>query len=432
MKKGRREKACKVLVDSTHPEEAVKDNSFASFTDTITRRRFLGIGLTGTAILAVPGSILGNRLGDLQEKRVRLRQLGVTPGTMPPGTFNAITDVAGVEVGYTTLIRGKGKLVVGDGPVRTGVTAILPVGKDLDVDLFAGDLTLNGNGEMTGIGYIRRTGRLGGPILLTNTSNIGTVYDSALSWMVERRPGLMESGDWPEPVVGETWDAFLNDIEGRHVRSEHVRSAIETATSGLIAEGCVGGGTGMISYGFKGGTGTSSRRFVTSNGVQYTVGVLVQANHGRRPQLMILGVPVGREIPDRTPEPGKSRSKSILVVIATDAPLLPVQLRRLAKRAAMGLARTGSLSMHSSGDLALAFSTGNLLPLRTGVQASELKVLDDNAINPVYQATIEATEEAVLNALTAATTMTGRDDNTVHALPLDRLLKVFRTYNKLK
>ena len=191
MNKGWREKAGKVPGDSTPTEEVVKDHSFALFSDRITRRRFLDIGLAGTAILAVPGSILGNGIGDLKETRVRLRQLGVTPGTMPPGPFNAITDVAGVEVGYTTLIRGKGKLIVGEGPVRTGVTAILPVGKDLEVDLFAGDLTLNGNGEMTGIGYIRRTGRLGGPILLTNTSNIGKVYDSALSWMLERRPGLI-------------------------------------------------------------------------------------------------------------------------------------------------------------------------------------------------------------------------------------------------
>jgi D-aminopeptidase len=361
---------------------------------------------------------------------MRLRELGLAPGTMPTGRLNAITDVAGVEVGHATLIRGEGRLVVGQGPVRTGVTAILPVGRAGEGQVLAADFTLNGNGEMTGIGGVRRTGRLGAPILLTSTSSVGMVYDAALGWMVERRPGLMRSGGWPEPVVGETWDDFLNDTEGRHVRAEHVREAIEGASGGPVAEGCVGGGTGMVCYGFKGGVGTSSR-MTGGKGKSYTVGVLVQANHGRRPQLTVAGVPVGREVPELTPERGEVKGKSILVIVATDAPLLPSQLQRLAKRTGLGLARTGALSMHSSGDLALAFSTANRLP-EGDSPLTELEVLDDEAITPLYQATIEATEEAVLNALTTATTMTGRDGNRVHALPLGRLVEILRRYGRLK
>lgn len=399
----------------------------------ISRRRFLGMGLAGAAALAAPARLRGEESGGGGARRMRVRELGIAPGTMPPGRFNAITDVAGVEVGYTTLIRGEGRLVVGEGPVRTGVTAILPAGKERGDRLLAADFTLNGNGEMTGIGAVRRIGLLDAPILLTNTSSVGMVYDAALGWMAERRPGPMRFGGGPEPVVGETWDAFLNDTEGRHVHAEHVRAAIEGASGGPVAEGCVGGGTGMVCYGFKGGTGTSSR--VTDGGKKgrpYTVGVLVQANHGRRPQLTVEGVPVGREIPELMPERGEARSKSILVVVATDAPLLPVQLQRLAKRTALGLARTGTLSMHSSGDLALAFSTANRLPARSVAPVAELRVLDDEAITPLYQATIEATEEAVLNALTMATTMTGRDGNRVHALPLDRLVEVMRRYGRIK
>ena len=401
------------------------------------------MGLAGAAALAAPGRLRGEEGSAAGERRMRLRELGLAPGTMPTGRFNAITDVAGVEVGHATLIRGEGRLVVGQGPVRTGVTAILPVGKAGEGQALAADFALNGNGEMTGIGQVRRTGRLGAPILLTNTSSVGMVYDAALGWMVERRPGLMRSGGWPEPVVGETWDDFLNDTEGRHVRAEHVRAAIEGASGGPVAEGCVGGGTGMICYGFKGGTGTSSR-MTEGKGKSYTVGVLVQANHGGRPHLTVAGVPVGREVPELTPERGEVKSKSILIVVATDAPLLPSQLQRLAKRTAIGLGRTGAISTHSSGDLALAFSTANRLPgrdfpspvapmrSRPASLVTELEVLDDEAITPLYQATIEATEEAVLNALTTATTMTGRDGNRVHALPLDRLVEVMRKYGRLK
>ena len=394
----------------------------------VSRRRFLGMGLTGAAALAAPGLLRGEEGGAVGG--MRLRELGIAPGTMPTGRFNAVTDVAGVEVGHATLIRGEGRLVVGQGPVRTGVTAILPVGRAGEGQVLSADFALNGNGEMTGIGAVRRTGRLGAQILLTNTSSVGMVYDAALGWMVERRPGLMRSGGWPEPVVGETWDDFLNDTEGRHVRAEHVRAAIEGASGGPVAEGCTGGGTGMVCYGFKGGTGTSSR-MIEGKGKPYTVGVLVQANHGGRPQLTVAGVPVGREVPELTPERGEVKGKSILIVVATDAPLLPSQLQRLAKRTAIGLGRTGSISTHSSGDLALAFSTANRLP-GSDSPVAELEVLDDEAITPLYQATIEATEEAVLNALTTATTMTGRDGNRVHALPLDRLVEVMRKYGRLK
>jgi len=326
------------------------------------------------------------------------------------------------------LIEGDGELVVGQGPVRTGVTAIVPhegvLGREY---VFAADFTLNGNGEMTGVGGMRRTGLLGAPILLTNTSSVGAVYDGAMGYMLGRDAGLLDGGLQPEPVVGETWADFLNDTAGRHVRRQHVVGALERARGGMVEEGCVGGGTGMRAYSFKAGIGTASRRVPCGNEV-YTVGVLVQANHGQRPQLLVDGVPVGKEIPELLPQEGE-KTKSLLVVIATDAPLIPIQLQRLCKRATLGMARTGAISTHGSGDLFLAFSTAQRFarePLR------QVGALANSEISHLFQGVVEATEEAILNSLTMAYTMVGRDGNTIHALPLDRLVQVMRAHGRLK
>ena len=347
--------------------------------------------------------------------RKRARELGIVIGTMPRGEFNAITDVEGVKVGHST---------IHEGDVRTGVTAVIPHSDDIfRYNLFAGYLTLNGNGEMTGMSRIRRTGLLGSFVFTTNTSSVGMVYDAALKYFMEKYQGTRI----PSPVVAETWDGFLNDIEGRHVEEEHVLGAINSAQSGRVGEGCVGGGTGMVCYGFKGGIGTASR--VIKEG--YTAGVLVQANHGRRHQLIIDGAPVGREITDLKAERGVGH-KSIIVVVATDAPLLPVQLNRLTKRAALGLSRTGATSMHSSGDIILAFSTGNIVDVYNRSEAYEFEVLNDEAITPLYQAVVEATEESVINALTMAHTTVGRHGNTVYALPLDRVVKIMKRHGKIK
>ncbi|NKB69833.1 MAG: S58 family peptidase [Candidatus Latescibacteria bacterium] len=393
------------------------------------RRHFLRLG-GGIALGGVP--VLGAcaRLAPAQAAapRVRLRQLGIVIGSLQPGPFNAITDVAGVAVGHVTLIRGEGALVPGQGPVRTGVTAVLPHRGDYTREqLFAADFTLNGNGEMTGLGPVRRTGRLGAPILLTNTSSIGSVYDGAMGHMLGLNPDLFAQQPYPEPLVGETWADYLNDTVGRHVRPEHAVEALEAARSGSVQEGCVGGGTGMRAYQFKAGIGTSSRQAVC-RGQTYTVGVLVQANHGRRSQLMVDGVPVGREIPDLLPERG-GKTKSLLVVIATDAPLIPIQLQRLCKRAALGMARTGAISTQGSGDLLVAFSTAQKL---TEAPVQPIQQLANSQITRLYQGVVEGVEEAILNALTAAYTMTGRDGNTIHALPLERLVDIMRQYGRLK
>lgn len=390
----------------------------------IGRRAFLGLGL-GAAALPLLG--YAGRLGaaPVVKKRVRLRELGIAIGKLETGAHNAITDVEGVRVGHLTLIKGEGPLVVGEGPVRTGVTAILPHGGDLTREpVFAADFTLNGNGELTGMGPVRRTGLLGAPLLFTNTSSVGAAYDGALGWMLERNPDLFAGSLQPEPVVGETWGAFLHDTTGRHVKPEHAVAAIDAAASGPVAEGCVGGGTPMRAYSFKAGIGTASRR-VPCGERTYAVGVLVQANFGRRPQLLVDGVPVGREIPDLTPERGKT--KSMLVAVATDAPLLPVQLQRLCKRVPLGMARTGAISTQGSGDLILAFSTAQKMGL-----AKPLAMLPNRYISAMYQGVVEATEEAILNSLTMAETMVGRDGNTIHALPLDRLVEVMRVYGRLK
>ena len=289
-----------------------------------------------------------------QQPKPRARDLGV-PFDGTPGPLNAITDVKGIEVGVTTLIKGDGPLKQGEGPVRTGVTVILPRGKGSNDPVMAGWFSMNGNGEMTGTTWIEEAGFLEGPVFITNTHSVGVVRDAAIKWSVQHHK-LFQA--WSLPVVAETWDGSLNDINGFHVTPEHVFSAIDSASSGRVPEGNVGGGTGMICYEFKCGTGTASRA-VNAQAGGYTVGVLVQANHGRRPELRIAGAPIGRELPLPARQPAAEELGSIIIVVATDAPLLPHQLKRLARRAALGLARTGATSGNSSGDIFIAFSTAN-------------------------------------------------------------------------
>lgn len=363
------------------------------------------------------------------ETRPRARDLGV-PFDGIPGPRNAITDVRGVLVGHETIVRGEGKLVVGEGPVRTGVTAIFPKGPDNGALVPAAWFSLNGNGELTGTAWIEESGFLDGPVLLTNTHSVGTVRDATIAWKVEHGGADASGYFWSLPVVGETWDGHLNDINGFHVKPEHVFRALESAAGGAVAEGSVGGGTGMICYEFKGGIGTASRRLPEVDGA-YTVGVLVQCNCGRRPQLTIAGVPVGRAIPERRAYADPERETgSILIVIATDAPLLPHQLKRLARRATMGLARTGSVSGDGSGDLFLAFSTAG------PVWDEEAKVLraafrPNETLDPIFAATVQATEEAIVNAMVAAETMTGVDGHTAIGLPHDRLRAALAAHRRL-
>lgn len=381
---------------------------------------------------------------------MRARNLGIVVGSGTPGPHNAITDVAGVRVGLTTLVSDGGPLVVGRGPVRTGVTVILPhEGNAGEEPVFAGCHRLNGNGELTGLEWVRESGQLTSPIALTNTHSVGVVRDALIAAEIADRPG--GTVFWSLPVVGETWDGRLNDVDGQHVRPEHVRSALEGASGGPVAEGNVGGGTGMVCHGFKGGTGTASR-ILRIEDETFTVGVLVQANHGRRARLRVDGVPVGEEIPaaevplpETSPGAGDVRlpgspvvmpegGGSIIVVVATDAPLLPHQLTRVAQRPALGIGRMGGTGEHSSGDLFIAFSTANRLRA-SDVGASTplrfpLSMLSDSYITGIFDATIEATEEAILNALLAADTMTGRDGVTAHRLPPERLVEVMRAYNR--
>jgi D-aminopeptidase len=366
-----------------------------------------------------------------QPTKPRARDLGI-PFEGTPGAFNAITDVKGVEVGYTTLISGDGKLVVGKGPVRTGVTAILPRGKQVRGRVFAAWHSLNGNGEMTGTTWVEESGCLGTPILITNTHSVGVVRDAVIEWNVKHGAGEDYSGDFSLPVVAETWDGFLNDINGFHVRKEHVFAALDDALSGRIAEGNVGGGTGMVAHRFKGGTGTSSRVINPEEG-GYTVGVLVQANYGRRDALRIAGAPVGQEITDLMPERGKpdAGQGSIIVVVATDAPLLPHQLKRLARRVPMGIGLMGGRGENSSGDIFIAFSTANPEAGKT-TGTAQLTMLPNERINPLLPATVNATEEAIVNAMIAAETLKGIDGNTVHAIPHDRLREILKKYNRLR
>jgi L-aminopeptidase/D-esterase-like protein len=360
----------------------------------------------------------------------RARDLGI-PFDGTPGKLSAITDVKGVEVGFTTLIAGEGKLKKGEGPVRTGVTAILPRGKHSHDPVFAAWFPLNGNGEMTGTAWIEESGFLEGPVLITNTHSVGIVRDAVVAWQVDKKKLVQP---WSMPVVAETWDGWLNDSNGFHVKDRHVHEALEDAKSGPVAEGNVGGGTGMICYEFKGGTGTSSRKLPEKAG-GYTVGVLVQANHGARYQLQIAGVPVGKEIPDEAPfskgqDPDKPPERgSIIIVVATDAPLMPHQLKRLAKRAALGLARTGGSAGNGSGDLFLAFSTANP-GAATANGVTKVDMLRNGDMDALFRATLLATEEAIINALVAAETMTGQDDHKIIALPHDRLMEVMRKYGR--
>jgi len=365
-----------------------------------------------------------------QTPKPRARDLGI-PFEGTPGKYNAITDVAGVEVGYKTLIEGNGKLIVGKGPVRTGVTAIFPKGKGSLERVFAAWFTLNGNGEMTGTTWVDESGGLGSPVLITNTHSVGVVRDAVIEWYSKKVKGSDYSGDISLPVVAETWDGFLNDINGFHVKKEHVFEALESAAGGPICEGNVGGGTGMIAHGFKGGTGTSSRKLDAKEG-GYTVGVLVQANYGRRSLLSIAGVPVGKEITDLMPVDKEDKDQgSIIVVVATDAPLLPHQLERIVKRVSLGIGVLGGRGGNSSGDIFIAFSTANPEASKNeGI--AHLEMLPNDMITPLFEATSAATEEAIVNAMIAAETMEGVNGNKVYAIPHDRLIQVLKKYNRIK
>jgi D-aminopeptidase len=383
--------------------------------------------------LAVTPAHVSAQAQSASSTKPRARDLGV-PFDGTPGPLNAITDVAGVTVGETTLISGSGKLVVGQGPVRTGVTAVLPRGKDsMNNPVFAGWFSQNGNGEMTGTTWVEESGFLEGPVMITNTHSVGVVRDAVIQWRVNHGHPDPTSYWWSLPVVAETWDGWLNDINGFHVKPEHVFQAIDSAASGAVPEGNVGGGTGMVCNEFKGGTGTSSRKLAAKDG-GYTVGVLVQCNYGARPNLRIAGVPVGKEIPETPAYAAASFSTldrgSIIVVVATDAPLVAHQLKRLARRVTLGLGRDGSISGNGSGDIFIAFSTAN-----SGAAAVDhvvdLKMLPNDKMEGLFAATVQATEEAIINAMVAAETMTGIDDHKVIALPHERLREVLKKYNRL-
>jgi len=367
-------------------------------------------------------AVLLGSLALVAQPRPRARDLGV-PYDGKPGALNAITDVAGLEVGHSTIIRGEGALEVGKGPVRTGVTAVLPRGRGGVMDpVFAGWFSLNGNGEMTGTAWVEESGFLEGPVLITNTHSVGVARDAAIEWQIRTGRRDPAKGWFALPVVAETYDGYLSDINGFHVRKEHVFEAIDGARGGAVAEGSVGGGTGMICHEFKGGIGSASR---VAGG--HTVGVLVQCNYGRRGQLRVAGVPVGREITEgafRSVEQG-----SIIIVVATDAPLMAHQLKRLARRAAMGLARNGSIAGNSSGDLFIALSTANAGAGKPDGEAS-LRMLPNERMDPLFQATVEATEEAIINAMVAADTMTGVGGRKVVGLPHGRLREVMKKYGR--
>jgi D-aminopeptidase len=354
----------------------------------------------------------------------RARDIGI-PFEGQPGPLNAITDVAGVEVGQTTIIRGDGKLVVGRGPVRTGVTAILPRGKRDTSPVFAGYFSLNGNGEMTGTAWVEESGLLTTPIMITNTHSVGTVRDAVIAWQVRNRKMTQP---WSLPVVAETYDGLLNDIDGFHVTADHAWSALASARGGRVVEGCVGGGTGMIGYGWKGGIGAASRQLDRKSG-GWTLGVLVQLNCGRPLELTIAGVPVGKELRPERDTFSTQELGSIIIVAATDAPLMPHQLKRIARRLTMGLARTGSASGNGSGDLFIAFSTANAVGgKRSDVET--VKMLRNSRMDPLFTAAVQATEEAIVNALVAARTMVGINRNRVDAIPHDRLSDVMRKYGR--
>jgi len=372
-----------------------------------------------------------------QEKpgaKPRARDLGV-PFDGTPGPLNAITDVPGITVGHTTLISGEGKLQIGKGPVRTGVTAVLPRAKDsMSNPVFAGWWSLNGNGEMTGTTWVEESGFLEGPVMITNTHSVGVVRDAVIQWRVAHGQPDPTGYWWSLPVVAETWDGWLNDINGFHVKPEHAFHAIDSAKSGPVEEGNVGGGTGMICNGYKGGIGTSSRKLDAKNG-SYTIGVLVQCNYGSRSNLRIAGIPVGREIPADDPYavlPSDIADRgSIIVVVATDAPLLSHQLKRLARRVSLGLGRNGSISGNGSGDIFIAFSTANSGASKSAGVAT-VQMLVNDSMDSVFKATVEAVEESIINAMVAAETMTGIENHRVRALDHDALRAVLKKYNRLQ
>lgn len=377
-----------------------------------------------SCIAALLSGCLSTAAAESTQERQRVRELGIAIGSYQTGPLNAITDVAGVKVGHTTLIQGEGPLKPGHGPVRTGVTVVIPRDDVWHKKVPAGSFVLNGTGEMTGLSWVAESGFLEYPIALTNTLNVPRVANGVMSWMIQRYPEIGITDDTLTPVVAECDDGRLNDIQGRHVSEHDVMAALEGASSGPVKEGSIGAGTGMVSYGFKGGIGTASRKLPEQEG-GYTIGVLVNANHGRRPELVIAGVPVGK-LYEPTPQvsqalsPGQSEG-SIIIIVATDAPLDSRQLTRLAKRAALGLARTGSTARHGSGDFILAFSTANVIPHYPKEHTYTLTYLADTYLNPLISATVESTEEAILNALTMATTMIGRDGHRVEAIDLRRV-----------
>lgn len=353
--------------------------------------------------------------------RRRIRDLGVKIGSLEPGPYNAITDVEGVRVGQTTIIKGRGK-----GAVRTGVTVIMPHrGNIYEENLFASYFNLAGWGEMTGIIDVENMGKLKTPIFLTGTYNVGIVYDAAIEYLSKINPTMGVADEMVNPVVAECFDDFLSDTRSRQISKDDVLKAIESATSGPVAEGTVGGGTGMTSFGFKGGIGTSSRKVRG----KYTVGVLVMDNKGSRNQLRIDGVPVGKEIKGFEYKLGKT--KSIILIAATDAPLLPFQLKKLAKRVAVGLAQTGAISHTGSGDIILAFSTANKIPKNKSSSFQNIKSINDFWITPFYQAIVEATQEAIINAVTSARTTVGRDNNTAYGIPLDQVKQIMKKYLRI-
>jgi L-aminopeptidase/D-esterase-like protein len=395
--------------------------------------------------LALAGALATAAAQGTTTSKPRERDLGLPIGGTP-GTLDAITDVSGVEVGHTTLVSGSGKLVVGRGPIRTGVTVVHPRGKSNPDPVFGAWFTLNGNGEMTGTTWLQESGVLEGPIAITNTHSVGVVRDAILQWQVGK-PGMQP---WGLPVVAETYDGSLNDINGFHVRPEHVVSALDAARAGAVQEGNVGGGTGMICHGFKGGIGTASRKLPAEQG-GYTVGVLVQCNYGARRDLRVAGVPVGDEIPDLVPcvasrDPVAAGSRrlcdapsspnrddegagSIIVIVATDAPLLPHQLKRIATRVSLGVGRMGGWGQNPSGDIFIAFSTANA-GVAAASDTASARMLANARISPLFAATAQATEAAIVNAMLAAETMTGANDLRVFALPVDRLKAAMAKYGR--
>jgi D-aminopeptidase len=388
-------------------------------------RRFTGCLLLGTlGVVATGNGAPGGQ--------PRARDLGI-PFAGTPGPLNAITDVAGVEVGFTTIVEGQGALQVGKGPVRTGVTAILPRGRKAPGAVFGAYAVGNGNGEMTGTIWVEESGLVTTPILITNTHSVGVVRDAVIDWMI--RNGTTEAL-WGLPIVAETWDGYLNDLNGFHVKREHAFAALDTARGGPVAEGNVGGGTGMHTFEFKGGTGTSSRRVRVKGVGDYTIGVLVQSNFGRRWQLQVAGVPVGREWPEDAPftaESGRPNELgSIIVVVATDAPLLPTQLKRIATRSAMGVSRTGGTAGNGSGDIFLAFSTANAAAASADHGLQQVAFLPNDQLDGMFEATVLAVEEAIVNAMVAARTMTGIDDHRLVAIDHARLRQILAKYNRLE